>query len=126
MRYCMPLSLLVFVISHAALLLADSPPAKTPDDEPRTVRVAAVQCSSILGDAASNRRKLSGLVEEAADHGAKIIVLPETSITGYLSQDLRTNWHVKGRPLLAEFQGKDPLPFAEPVPGPSTQHFGAF
>src|SRR5207249_4091151 len=104
---------------------ADSPRATTPNGRPQAVKVAAVQCSSILGDTASNRRKLSALVEEAADHGAKIIVLPETSITGYLSQDLRTNWQVKGRPLLAEFQGKDPLPFAEPVPGPSTQHFGA-
>src|SRR5436305_1034625 len=57
---------------------------------PRTVMVAAVQCSSVLGDVAGNRRKLTALVREAATHGAKIIVLPETAVTGYLSQDLRT------------------------------------
>jgi predicted amidohydrolase len=62
-------------------------------------------------------------VREAAAQGAKIIVLPETSVTGYLSQDLKTNWHLKGRPIEAVYQGKDPLPFAEPVPGPSTRHF---
>src|SRR5262249_17961145 len=49
--------------------------------------------------------------------------LPEASITGYLSQDLRTNWHLKDWPLEPAFQGKDPTPFAETVPGPSTKHF---
>jgi predicted amidohydrolase len=89
------------------------------------VKVAAIQCSSNLGDVAGNRRKLSALVEEAAREGAKIIVLPETAVTGYLSQDLGTNWHLQGWPLAASFQGKDPRPFAEPVPGPSTRHFAA-
>jgi predicted amidohydrolase len=87
------------------------------------VKVAAVQCSSNLGDIEGNLKKLTALVEEAATQGAKIIVLPETSITGYLSQDLRTNWHLTGWPLAERFVGKDPLPFAETVPGPSTNHF---
>jgi predicted amidohydrolase len=73
----------------------------------------------------ANRKKLTSLVEKAAAEGAKIIVLPETSVTGYLSQDLRTNWHVKGMPIEAQFKSKDPFPFAETVPGPSTKHFGA-
>lgn len=90
---------------------------------PQTVKVAAVQCSSVLGDVDGNRRKLTALVKEAAGEGAKIIVLPEAAITGYLSQDLRTNWQLKGWPIEAGFQGKDPLPIAEPVPGPSTRHF---
>jgi predicted amidohydrolase len=94
-----------------------------PLGRPQTVKVAAVQCSSDLGDVDGNRRKLTALVREAAANGAKIIVLPETSVTGYLSQDLKLNWHLKDRPLHAAFQGKDPLPFAEPVPGPSTKHF---
>lgn len=99
--------------------------AAEPAGRPRTVKVAAVQCSSDLGAVAANRAKLTGLVREAAAGGAKIVVLPETAVTGYLSQDLKTNWHVPGRPLNAAFQGKDPRPFAETVPGPTTRHFAA-
>ena len=84
-----------------------------------------MQCSSNLGEVAANRAKLAALVEEAAGHGAKIIVLPEAAITGYLSQDLRTNWHVRGWPIDAAFVGKDPLGCAETVPGESTRQFCA-
>ncbi len=94
-------------------------------DGDKTVKVACVQTSSNLGDVAGNRKKLLGLVEEAAGHGAKIVVLPEAAITGYLSQDLRTNWHVKGWPMEAAFSGKDPAGFAEKVPGESTAQFCA-
>src|SRR5215212_3793494 len=79
----------------------------------KTVKVAAVQCSSELGDVAGNRKKLTALVEEAAANGAKIVVLPETSVTGYLSQDLKTNWQVPGWPIEKGFFGKDPAAFAE-------------
>lgn len=89
------------------------------------VKVAVIQCSSDLGAVEANTRKLTALVTEAATNGAKIIVLPETAITGYLSQDLQTNWHLPGRPLEPVFTGKDPRPFAETVPGPSTKHFAA-
>jgi predicted amidohydrolase len=87
------------------------------------VKVAAIQCSSDLGAVDDNRKKLTALVREAASNGAKIIVLPETAITGYLSQDLRTNWHVRGLPLEATFRGRDPATAAETIPGPSTEHF---
>jgi predicted amidohydrolase len=90
---------------------------------PATVKVAAVQCSSDLGAVTANSEKLTKLVEEAAANGAKIVVLPEAAITGYLSQDLKTNWHLDGWPLEANFKGKDPHAFAETVPGPSTDHF---
>jgi predicted amidohydrolase len=90
---------------------------------PASVKVAAIQCSSVLGDVDGNRKKLTALISEAAGEGAKIIVLPEAAVTGYLSQDLKTNWHLKGWPIETEFRGKDPLPSAEPVPGPSTAHF---
>jgi predicted amidohydrolase len=93
------------------------------DHAPATVKVAAVQCSSELGDIAGNTKKLTALVREAAAGGAKIVVLPETAITGYVSQDLQWNWHVAGRPIEKGFRGKDPLPFAETVPGPATDHF---
>src|SRR5687768_16482225 len=74
----------------------------------KTVKVAAVQCSSELGNVAENARKLTELVSQAAAAGAKIVVLPETSITGYLSQDLKTNWHLEGWPIEKAFAGKDP------------------
>jgi apolipoprotein N-acyltransferase len=95
------------------------------EDKPPTVKVAAVQCSSDLGDVAGNTKKLTALVEEAAKNGAKIIVLPEAAITGYLSQDLKTNWRLASLPIEKSFVGKDPAPFAETVPGPSTNHFTA-
>ncbi len=96
-----------------------------PIEKPRAVKVAAVQCSSGLGTVEANRKKLTALVTEAAHNGARIIVLPETSVTGYLSQDLKTNWHLKDWPLAPTFTGKDPAPFAETVPGPSVRHFCA-
>jgi predicted amidohydrolase len=88
-----------------------------------TVKVAAVQCSSELGDVAANTKKLTKLVMQAAAGGAKIVVLPEAAITGYLSQDGKTDWHVAGRPLDKQYVGMDPAGFAEQVPGPSTKHF---
>src|SRR5262245_27239164 len=94
--------------------------------KPQTVKVAAVQCSSDLGAVEANIKKLTGLVREAAREGAKIVVLPEACVTGYLSQDLKTNWHLKDLPIEKFFtNGKDPAEFAEPVPGPSTKHFAA-
>lgn len=91
----------------------------------QTVKVAAVQCSSDLGDVKANRHKLTNLVIQAASNDAKIIVLPEAAITGYLSQDLRTNWQLDGWPIERAFAGKNPAAFAETVPGPSTEHFCA-
>jgi predicted amidohydrolase len=111
--------LLALTVAVSAAAAADPVPPATP----RTVKVAAVQCSSDLGDVTANTRKLTELVKEAAANGAKIVVLPEASITGYLSQDLKANWHVKGRPIEKQFAGLDPARFAEPVPGPSTRHF---
>ena len=91
--------------------------------KPSDVKVAAIQCSSILGDIESNRNKITDIVTEAAKNGAKIIVLPEACITGYLSQDLSTNWLVNGRQIEKVYKGKNPAGFAEEVPGPSINHF---
>ena len=91
--------------------LASDPPAAILAK--KTVKVAAVQCSSDLGDVAGNTKKLTALVKEAAKNGAKFVVLPETAITGYLSQDLKTNWHVQGHAAsTSRFNGKDPKDFA--------------
>jgi predicted amidohydrolase len=102
-----------------------NPPLCAESARPLTVKVAAVQCSSDLGDVDGNCKKLTALVKEAAGDGARIVVLPEAAVTGYLSQDLKTNWHLKGWPLEKVYAGKDPSPFAETVPGPSTRHFAA-
>jgi predicted amidohydrolase len=117
--------LVLALVLAAGLFVPLDGQATGPPGPPRplTVKVAAVQCSSDLGAVDANRKKLTKLVREAARNGAKIIVLPETAITGYLSQDLRTNWHLKGWPLEKGFKGKDPAPYAETVPGPSTRHF---
>lgn len=109
----------------AGLLLMPVQSSSARHDGPQTVKVAAIQCSSDLGQVVANRKKLTSLVREAGAGGAKIVVLPETAITGYVSQDMKTNWHVKGRPIEPEFRGRDPLPFAETVPGESTRHFCA-
>lgn len=109
---------LLILSSDLAVAESAEPPAGPP-----TVKVAAVQYSSDFGDVAANTRKLTALVKIAASNGAKIVVLPEAAITGYLSQDGKTNWHVAGRPLEKEYLGKDPAGYAETVPGPSTRHF---
>ncbi|MEI6656638.1 MAG: carbon-nitrogen hydrolase family protein [Verrucomicrobiota bacterium] len=115
------LLLVATILSMSSMGIAGSDPVlSTP---PQTVRVAAVQCSSDLGEVAANTQKLSDLVKSAAENGAKIVVLPEASITGYMSQDGKTNWHLDGWPLENDYVGKDPSGYAEPVPGPSTLHF---
>jgi len=107
-----------FYFAHGA---NSDPTAKTIE----SVKVAAIQCPSRLGDIEYNRRHLTTLIERAAQMGARIVVLPETAITGYLSQDLKRNWHLAGRPIDDAFTGVDPRPVAETVPGESTRHFCA-
>ncbi|HUU42880.1 MAG TPA: carbon-nitrogen hydrolase family protein, partial [Planctomycetota bacterium] len=108
---------IVFLALISLSALAESTP-------PRTVRVAAVQCSSVFGRPEENRRKLEGLVRRAAGGGAKIVVLPETAVTGYLRFDLKVAWGLPGRALSDGLVGVDPKPFAETVPGKSTESFG--
>ena len=89
-------------------------------DAPRTVRVAAIQFHSVMGDPSGNRERLIPLVERAAAGGAKIVVLPEAAIPGYADLSTDTFWS-KG-----EAGEKGYLPVrdvAEAVPGPSTELF---
>ncbi|HOD80395.1 MAG: Formamidase [Planctomycetes bacterium ADurb.Bin126] len=87
------------------------------------VKVAAIQFCSALGEAAANRRGLDPLIRQAARAGAKIVVLPETAVTGYMSTDLKTTWVLPGWPVTAGLAGLHPGKFAETVPGPSTDAF---
>ena len=45
--------------------------------------VAAAQAEAVAGDLAANDRTAAGLVREAADRGARVVVLPEAYLTGY-------------------------------------------
>jgi predicted amidohydrolase len=69
-------------------------------------RVAAIQYEPTLGRKEKNIRDLLRLVEEAAQHDARLIVLPEMATTGYC-------WTSR-----AEIS-----PYVEPVPGPTTNQF---
>ena len=90
------------------------------------VKVALVQSPSVLGDVQTNVSRLERQCRLAAAGGAKIIILPETSVTGYLGEDLKTNWHLPGRPLGHQYTSTiDPRPYAEEMDGPSVAHFSA-
>ncbi len=130
-RFLFVLSLFrVFVISllssYAAAIAASSPlVAAERAQSPATVRVAAVQFISAWAKPAENRKALEPLVREAAKRGAKIVVLPETAVTAYMSHDLRRTWQVDAKPLTRGLQGVSPEGLAETVPGESTRVFGA-
>lgn len=90
---------------------------------PATVLAAAIQVDSALGEPDANRERLLALATEAAEHGAKLIVLPETAITGYMSCDIQTTWQVGEHAITDGLTGRDPSDAAETVPGPSTEAF---
>jgi len=69
-------------------------------------RVAAIQYEPALGQKEKNVGDLLRLVEEAAQHEARLVVLPEMATTGYC-------WDSR-----AEI-----APHVEPVPGPTTERF---
>jgi predicted amidohydrolase len=100
--------------------------ADTPADAPAraTVLAAAIQVDSAMGEPDANRARLLALAEEAAEHGAKLIVLPETAVTGYMSHDITTTWQVGEHDITDGLAGRDPSDAAETVPGPSTEAFG--
>ena len=50
-----------------------------------TVRVAAVQATPVILDASASVEKAIRLIEEAAGHGAQLVVLPETFVPLYPS-----------------------------------------
>lgn len=69
-------------------------------------RVAAVQFEPLLGAKTENVRRLRELAETAAQHDARLIVMPEMATTGYC-------WY-----------NRDEIrPHVEPIPGPTTNLF---
>src|SRR5260370_32088525 len=69
-------------------------------------RVAAIQYEPTLGEKEKNVTDLLQLVEEAAQHDARLIVLPEMATTGYC-------WESRS----------EIAPFVEPIPGPTIDRF---
>jgi nitrilase len=67
----------------------------------RTVRVAAVQATPVILDAQATVDKALGLIGEAGDQGAELVVLPETFVPVYPSN----GWARKA----ASFGGSDEL-----------------
>jgi nitrilase len=67
----------------------------------RTVRVAAVQATPVILDAAATVEKAVGLIGEAAQDGAELVVLPETFVPLYPSG----GW----AKAAADFEGFDEL-----------------
>lgn len=105
----------------AAISSARSCPSEGPPAPENSVKVALVQCASEMGAVAKNLKRLERHIRKAAEEGAKIIVLPETSVTGYLSQDLQTNWGLQDRPQSYP-NSMDPAVHAEERDGDSVRH----
>ena len=75
---------------------------------PTVVKVAAVQFDPKIGEVEANLKAILTRLDEAASSGARLIVFPECALTGY------------------GFESKDEaMPYAEPVPGPSTREVAA-
>ena len=66
------------------------------------VKIACAQIDCLIGDVASNRTKVIDRIREAAEQGAKLVILPECAITGYAFDSL-----------------EEAAAFAEPIDGPT-------
>ena len=74
-----------------------------PSSPPPTFRVAAVQMDPQIGQVEANLAEILGKLGAAAREGAELVAFPECALAGY------------------GFASRDEaLPFAEPIPGPST------
>ncbi len=115
------LSILFFLFAGVLVAAQDI----TDPNEPKTFKVAAIQAVSEMAKPAENREHLEMLVRQAAKNGAKVIVLPETAITGYMSTDLETTWRIEGRRTTRGLKGIHPKDYAETARGESVKHFSA-
>ena len=72
------------------------------------VRAAVAQIDPKLGEVAHNLELCLARIEEAAAEGVDLVVLPECALPGYVFESL-----------------EEALPFAESIPGPSTEILAA-
>ncbi|MEY9940421.1 putative amidohydrolase [Streptacidiphilus sp. MAP5-52] len=78
------------------------PVKESKDTAVRTTRVACCQLAPVMGESAANRAATLAAIESAAEAGARIVVLPELPVSGYVFAD-----------------PAEALALAEPVDGPS-------
>jgi predicted amidohydrolase len=60
----------------------------SPSEESPSLELAIVQMDFQLGDLAGNCGRMLARLDEAADHGAQLIVFPECAISGYCTDSL--------------------------------------
>ncbi|MFC0469785.1 nitrilase-related carbon-nitrogen hydrolase [Halalkalibacter kiskunsagensis] len=77
------------------------------NEEKKAFKVACIQFNPVLNKRNTNIESLLKVVEEAACHGAKLIVTPEMATTGY---------YYKDREAIS--------PFVDEIPGLTTSRFG--
>ncbi|ETN99471.1 Nitrilase/cyanide hydratase and apolipoprotein N-acyltransferase, partial [Reticulomyxa filosa] len=70
---------------------------KVAETDIKSVKVAAIQAPNYFGNIEKNKIHFTNLIRQAADKGAKIIVLPEAALTGYASVDFKKTWFIRGR-----------------------------
>jgi NAD+ synthase (glutamine-hydrolysing) len=55
--------------------------------------VALAQMNAVVGDIEGNAARIRGLIEDARDEGAQLVVFPELALTGYPPEDLLLKTH---------------------------------
>ena len=95
------------------------------EQEAAFVRVAAIQFASEFGNLTKNRERLIALTRKAAGNGARIIVMPECALPGYMSVDHQTAWRDPvRRPNPKDGRSIVEAGVADTVPGENTKRFG--
>lgn len=91
-----------------------------------SVRAGAIQFASEFGNVVGNRERLITLIRLAAQNGARLIVMPECAIPGYMSVDHKTAWRDPvRRPNPNDGRSIVEAGVADTVPGENTKQFGA-
>ena len=108
---------LLFISLVLSIFCAGQQHAFAAANDSATFKVAAIQAVSKLGQPADNRKHLEKMILQAAKNKAKVVVLPETAVTGYMSSDLKTTWQVGKREITEGLIGRSPDKVAETVPG---------
>lgn len=86
----------------------------------KSVKVAAIQADTQIGKLNHNRKLLTRLITEAAKNNAKIIVVPECAVQGYMDLETDTIWAVDAVAADNEMSIEKG---AEPIEGPSIKYF---
>ncbi len=60
---------------------------------PEPLRAALAQMNPVVGDIAGNTARIAGLIAQARDAGAQLVVFPELAVTGYPPEDLLLKTH---------------------------------